>query len=53
MSRQFPSHSRMGIPLRSWNVQVLLELWHGVISCIKYIASVGTQRIHIIFQYHG
>ena len=35
MSRQFPSHSRMGIPLHSWNVLVLLELLHGTISCIK------------------
>ena len=51
MSRQFPSHSTTGIPLNSWNVLVLLELWHGAISCIK-IYSVGTQHIDI-FQYHG
>ena len=47
ISRQFPGHSRTGIPLHSWNVLVLLELWHGAISLFKNIyLSVGTQRIH-------
>ena len=40
MSRQFPGHSRMGLPLHTWNVLVLLELWHGAISCIKIYLSV-------------
>ena len=41
MSRQFPSHSRTGIPLHSWNVLVLLELWHGAVSCIKIYPFCG------------
>ena len=35
MSRKFSGHSRMGIPLHSLNVLVILELWHGARSCIK------------------
>ena len=35
MSGEFPGHSGRGIPLHSWNVLVLLELWDGVRSCIK------------------
>ena len=52
MSSEFPGHSRMGIPLQSRNILVLLELWHGARSCIKYIPSIETQRIHMSFQYH-
>ena len=41
MSCQFPCHSIMGFPLQSWNVLVLLELWHGGISCIKIYPFCG------------
>ena len=41
MSRQFPSHSGTGIPLHSLNVLVLLELWHGAISCINIYPFCG------------
>ena len=49
MSRRFPSHSRTGSPLHSWNVLVLLGLWHGVISCIKiYPFCDNTMHSHNI-----
>ena len=44
---KFPGHSRRGNPLHSRNVQVLLELCHGARTCIKYIISLGPQRIHL------
>ena len=52
MSSEFPVHSRIGIPLLSLNVLVLLELWHGGGSWIRCIPSVGTQCISVSFQYH-
>ena len=49
MSRQFPSHSRTGIPLHSLNVLVLLVLWQGARSCIKIYPICGnTTRSHNI-----
>ena len=47
MSGEFPGHSRTGIPLQSMNILVLLDLWHGARSYIKYTRSVGTQLIHM------
>ena len=47
--RQFPSHSRTGIPLHSWNILVLLELLHGLRSCIKMYPICGnTTHSHYI-----
>ena len=49
MSRQFPRHSITDIPLHSWNVLVLLEPWHGAISCIKiYPFCWNTAHSHTI-----
>ena len=49
MSRQFSGHSRTGIPLHSLNVLVLLEVWHGVRSCIKTYPFFGnTTNSHTI-----
>ena len=45
----FPGHSRMGIPLLSRNVLVLLELWHGTRSWIKIFPFCGnTAHSHFI-----
>ena len=41
MSCEFPGHFRMGIPLLSLNVLVLLELWHGGRSWIKMCPFCG------------
>ena len=35
-----------GVPLYYRNVLLLLELWFGARSCIKYTISLGTQHIH-------
>ena len=49
MSCQFPSHSRAGFSLQSWTVLVLLELWHGAISCTKIYPFFGsTTHLHNI-----
>ena len=49
MSRKLSGHSRTGIPLHSWNVLVLLELWHGSRSCIKIYTFFGnTTNSHYI-----
>ena len=49
ISRKFSGHSRTGIPLHSWNVLLLLELGHGVRSCIKiYLLFGNTTNSHNI-----
>ena len=49
MSGKFPGHSRMGIPLQSRNILVLLEFWHGARSCIKiYSFCRNTTHSHVI-----
>ena len=49
MSRKFSGYSRTGIPLHSWNVLVLLELWHGARSCKKiYPFFCKTMNSHSI-----
>ena len=52
MSGEFLGYSRRRIPLQSMNILVHVELMHGLRSCIKYIPSVGTQRVHMSFHYH-
>ena len=44
---KFPGHARRGVPLHSRNVLLLLELWRGARSCIKYIISLRTQHIQM------
>ena len=39
MSGEFPGHSWLGIFYHSRNVLVLLELWHGMRSCINIYPS--------------
>ena len=50
MSREFPGHFRAGVPVHSRNILVLLELWHGARSRIKYIISLGQE--HNAFTCH-
>ena len=49
ISGEFPGHSRMGFPLQSRNVLVLLELWHVARSWIKIYPFCGnTTHSHFI-----
>ena len=47
LSGEFHGHFRTGIPLHSRHVLVLLELWHGATSSLRYIPSVETQPVHV------
>ena len=47
ISGKFPGYMRTGISLHSRNVLVLLDLWNGTKASLRYIPSVGTQRICI------
>ena len=55
MSGEFPAHSRIGIPLHSTNVQVLLELWQGPSSCIQiYPFCENPKHSHeLVFRSHN
>ena len=47
ISGEFPGHSKSLV-----NPEYFLKLCYGARSWIKYISTVGAQRIHMSFQYN-